>query len=128
MTAAGAAEPTLLLVDDDDTFRLVMGRALRSRGYRVLEAASYNDAVIILRVSAPRYAVIDLRMPGRSGLELLRTIKELRPETRVVVLSGNRSADLEAEATGLGAEKYLAKPLDADELVAALKEADRGPD
>ena len=128
MTAAGAAEPILLLVDDDDTFRLVMGRALRSRGYRVLEAASYNDAVIILRVSPPRYAVIDLRMPGRSGLELLRTIRELRPEARVVVLSGDRSADLEAEATRLGAAKYLAKPLDADELVAALTEAHRAAD
>ena len=124
MTTDGGSEPTLLLVDDDETFRFVMARALRSRGYRVLEAAGYDDAVIILRVSSPRSAVVDLQMQGPSGLELLRTIKELRPETRVVVLSGNRAAEIEAEAMRLGAAKYLTKPLDADELVAALTKVD----
>lgn len=127
MTTDGGSEPTLLLVDDDETFRFVMARALRSRGYRVLEAAGYDEAVVILGGNSPRFAVVDLQMQGPSGLELLRTIKELRPETRVVVLSGNRSEDLQAEVMRLGGARYLTKPVDADELTAALQ-ADRDPD
>ena len=114
------ADRSILLVDDDDAFRSVMARALEARGHRVLVAGNYGDAVVILRLRAPRYAVVDLQMPGASGLDLLRSIKELRPGTVVAMLSGNRSDALEAEAMRLGGAKYLTKPLDADQLIAAL--------
>lgn len=120
MTAdRSSEEPSLLLVDDDDVFRGVMARALRSRGFHVLEAADYKAALVMLRVSAPRYAVVDVRMAGRSGLELLRSIREVRPSTVVLVLTGDRSAALETEVAELGA-RYLSKPADADQVVEAL--------
>ena len=112
-------EPTLLLVDDDAVFRLVLGRALRSRGYRVLEAADYKDAVIVLRVTSPRYAVVDLRLAGPSGLDLAKFIKQIRPNTVLLLLTGKRSASLEEEVARLGA-RYLTKPVDADQVVTAL--------
>lgn len=120
MTGEGVTEePVVLLVDDDPVFRAVMARALRSRGFRVFEAADYKDALVVLRVSAPRYAVVDVRMAGLSGLDLLRSIREIRPSTAVLILTGSRSAELESEVARLGA-KYLPKPVDADQVVAAL--------
>jgi two-component system response regulator RegA len=69
---------------------------------------------------SPEYAVIDLRMPGPSGLELVKKLKALDPHTRIVVLTGYASIATAVEAIKLGATHYLAKPADADEIVAAF--------
>jgi len=117
---------TLLLVDDDDAFRRVLGRALERRGYAVSSAASVDAAFASALAQAPEYAVVDLKMPGDSGLVLIEKLIELDPNTRIVMLTGYASIATAIEAIKLGAVHYLAKPCDADEVVAALNKSDGG--
>lgn len=112
-------QPTLLVVDDDETFRTRLGRALGERGFSVTLAGSADEALAAVGDS-PEYAVIDLRMPGRSGLELLAALKERDANTRVVMLTGYGSIPTAVEATKKGATAYLTKPADADDVVRAL--------
>ncbi|MFM2420541.1 MAG: Fis family DNA-binding response regulator, partial [Pseudomonadota bacterium] len=74
--------PLVLLVDDDARLRDSLARAMASRGYAVRTAGNYDAAMVLARELTPEYAVVDLRMPGPSGLELVRGLKELDPETR----------------------------------------------
>lgn len=118
---------TVLLVDDDDAFRDRMARALRDRGYEVRPAACYEDAIAAAREDSPEYALVDLRMPGRSGMELVRDLAQLDASTRIVVLTGYGSIATAVDAVRLGAVQFLAKPADADEVVVAFERADRPP-
>jgi two-component system response regulator RegA len=114
-----SAQPTMLVVDDDEVFRARLARALSDRGYAVTTAASVDEA--LTRVDdAPEFAVVDLRMPGKSGLELVRALKEKDPATRVLMLTGYGSIPTAVEATKLGAVGYLTKPADADDVLKAL--------
>jgi two-component system response regulator RegA len=117
---------TLLLVDDDDTFREVLGRALERRGYAVTSAACVDAALVKALAQPPEYAVIDLKMPGDSGLVLIEKLIELDPNTRIVMLTGYASIATAIEAIKLGAIHYLAKPCDADEVVTALNKSMEG--
>lgn len=112
--------PTLLLVDDDEAFRHVLARALERRGYAVTCAGDVAAALVEAQTLAPEYAVVDLKMPGESGLVLIEKLIELDPNTRVVMLTGYASIATAVEAIKLGATHYLAKPVDADEVAAAL--------
>jgi two-component system response regulator RegA len=114
-----AESPTLLLVDDDEVFRTRLGRAMTERGFHVTLAANAEEA-LAATAEAPEYAVIDLRMPGRTGLELLQALRERDPNTRVVMLTGYGSIPTAVEATKRGATAYLTKPADADEVLRAL--------
>jgi len=114
----------LLLADDDATLRDVLARALARRGFAVRMAASGEDALLLARERAPGYAVIDLKMPGMSGLALVPELKALNPDMRLLVLTGYASIATAVEAIKLGATHYLAKPVDADEIVAALGRAE----
>lgn len=112
--------PSLLLVDDDETFGRVLGRALEKRGYAVIRAHDVDSALALAEANPPEYAVVDLKMPGPSGLVLVKRLKELDPQTRIVMLTGFASIATAVEAIKLGATHYLAKPADADEIAAAL--------
>jgi two-component system, response regulator RegA len=112
--------PTLLLVDDDPSFCAVMAEALTVRGLAVRVAHSVPQALAIIADDPPEYAVVDLKMPGPSGLELVKSLKALDAHTRIVVFTGYASVATAVEAIKLGATHYLAKPADADEVVAAL--------
>lgn len=116
---SSAEGPTLLVVDDDEAFRTRLGRAMRERGFQVTLAASADEA-LAAAAEAPEYAVIDLRMPGKTGLELLGALKERDPNTRVVMLTGYGSIPTAVEATKRGAAAYLTKPADADQVLRAL--------
>lgn len=111
--------PTLLVVDDDEPFRVRLGRAMEERGF-VVSLAKDADAAMALLAEAPEYAVIDLRMPGKSGLELLQALRDRDPNTHVVMLTGYGSIPTAVEATRRGAAAYLTKPADADEVLRAL--------
>lgn len=112
--------PRLLLVDDDATFCSVLSRALEKRGFHVTIAQSVAEALSRIEDSPPEYAVIDLKMPGQSGLALVSRLKALDEGTRIVVLTGYASIATAVEAIKLGAAYYLSKPADADDIVAAL--------
>jgi two-component system response regulator RegA len=116
--------PSLLLVDDDETFCNVMARALHRRGFEVAVAHDAESAVSMAEAEPPEYAVVDLRMPGDSGLVLVRRLHAMDPATRIVVLTGYASISTAVEAVKLGATHYLAKPVDADEVIAAFHKAE----
>jgi two-component system, response regulator RegA len=124
---AGPDAPSLLIVDDDGTLRERLAQALQRRGFEVQTAGNYDDAMAIARADCPEMAVVDLRMPGRSGLELIRDLKALDAETKIVVLTGYGSIATTIDAMKLGAVYYLPKPADADDILAAFARGDAPP-
>ncbi len=119
--------PSMLLVDDDDTFRERLARALRKRGYDVRTAPGMLDAIALARNESPEYAVVDLRVPDGSGLEILRELKAIDATTRVVMLTGYGSISTAIDAMRLGADNYVAKPADVDDILAAFERAEAPP-
>ncbi|MBX3251619.1 MAG: sigma-54-dependent Fis family transcriptional regulator, partial [Myxococcales bacterium] len=111
----------VLVVDDDEAFRFALRKALRREGFDVSEAASGEDALRTLASSPPDAALLDLRMRGMDGLEVLRR----RPSgpTRFVVLTGHGTVQAAVEAMRLGAYSFLEKPVDAEELGPLLRQA-----
>lgn len=120
MNTTSSESPTLLLVDDDATFRSVLSRALEKRGFAVMTADSVEQALPLAAANPPEYAVLDLKMDGASGLVLVQKLHELDPATRIVMLTGYASIATAVEAIKLGATQYLSKPANADEIVAAF--------
>ncbi len=112
--------PRILIVDDAEPFRVAMRNAFLRRGYEVSLAGSAGEAQALLRQETPDYAVVDLRMPGPSGLEVVRALRALPSPPEVVVLTGYGTIGTAVEAIRLGAINYLNKPADADEVEAAL--------
>jgi two-component system response regulator RegA len=112
--------PSLLLVDDDEAFRRVLARALERRGFAVSIAEDAERAMVMATQQSPEFAVVDLKMPGASGLALIERLIQLDGETRIVMLTGYASIATAIEAIKLGAVHYLAKPVDADQVVAAF--------
>ncbi len=115
-----AAPLSILVVDDDPTFRGRLAQAFRDRGLDVREANGYDQGLSSVEADPPELAVVDLRMPGKSGLELVRAIKANEPATRVVVLTGYGSIASAVEAMRVGAIHYLQKPADAEQILAAF--------
>lgn len=113
-------QPTLLLVDDDEVFLNALAMAMRKRGFLVTLASSAESAFAIAQTDPPEFAVVDLKMSGNSGLVLVRQLASLQAATKIVVLTGYASIATAVEAIKLGATHYLAKPVDADEIVAAF--------
>ncbi len=111
---------TLLLVDDDEDFLNALAPAMRKRGFLVTLANSAEAAFELAKNEAPEFAVVDLKMSGNSGLVLVRQLASLDAGTKIVVLTGYASIATAVEAIKLGAIHYLAKPVDADEIVAAF--------
>lgn len=110
----------LLLADDDQTYCAVLGRALARRGFAVRVAHDGDQALALARARQPDCAVLDLRMPGLGGIQLVAALRARSAATRIVVLTGYASIATAVEAIKLGATHYLAKPADADQVVAAL--------
>ena len=119
-TIAGLADKSLLVVDDDAPLRTRLGRALEQRGFEVTLAGSVAEGIAAVRASPPAYAVVDLKLDDGSGLKAVETIREIRPESRVVMLTGYGNIATAVAAVKAGAIDYLAKPADADDVVRAL--------
>jgi two-component system response regulator RegA len=120
--STGVSEgPSLLVVDDDEVLRERLVRAFRERGYDSVGVANGDDALALAAADPPELAVVDLRMPGRSGLEVVRELITLDPATLVVVLTGYGSIATAVEAIRIGAKHYLTKPADADEILRAFQ-------
>lgn len=121
------ASTSLLLVDDEQVFRDRLARAFRTRGLDVRTAGNYDEALASAQADSPELAVVDLRMPGRSGLELVRDLKAIDPATKIVVLTGYGSIATAVDAMRLGATHYLSKPADADDILASFLRAEGEP-
>lgn len=118
---------SVLVVDDDETFRTRLVRAFASREYDAQGARDGEEAIALARKESPEYAVVDLRMPGMSGLDVVRELKAIDAMTNIVVLTGYGSIATALEAVRLGATHYLTKPADVDDILAAFDRASRLP-
>ncbi len=114
-----------LLVDDDDILRERLARALRARGHRADVAADGTQAIAFVKKERPDIIVLDLKMPGPSGLETLRQLRDIAPQARFLMLTGYGSIASALEAMRLGATDYLTKPADADQILAALTPSEK---
>src|SRR6476661_2162379 len=115
-----AGERTLLIVEDDKSFLQRLARAMESRGFIVTTAESVADGLIHLEGASPAYAVVDMRLGDGSGLDVISALKRRRPDARAIILTGYGNIATAVNAVKLGAVDYLAKPVDADDVVAAL--------
>lgn len=113
--------PSVLVVEDDAAFRGVLVRALEERGYDAYGVGAGAEALAAARHDSPEMAVVDLRLPDMSGLEVVRELKAIDAATLVVVLTGYGSIATALEAIRLGATHYLTKPTDADHILEAFE-------
>lgn len=110
----------LLIVEDDADFAATLARAMRKRGFEVALAHDATAARNRMEEFAPSHAVVDLKLPGESGLRVVEMLAARTLAPAIVVLTGYASIATAVEAVRLGARHYLAKPADADEILAAL--------
>lgn len=115
---------SILLVDDEEIFRKRLALAFSRRGFQVHEAGDFDSALVLLQECEPDMALIDLRMPGKSGMELVAEARRLLPGIGIVVLTGYGSIATASQAIKLGALRYLPKPADVDEILLAFSKDD----
>ena len=121
MPSETAVARSLLIVEDDDVLRPRLARAFRERGFEVREAPDVDTALEAARSDPPEFALVDLRLGTRSGLEVVRGLADLDAATAIVVLTGYGSIATALESIRLGAVHYLTKPTDPDRILAAFE-------
>lgn len=122
---AGELRHRLLILDDDGAMRNWLSRAMERRGFEILSAGSIAEATDLSRRMAPAFAVVDMRLEDGNGLEMIPVLRDLRPDARIVILTGYGNLATAVAAIKAGANDYLAKPAAADQVAAALlSEAD----
>ena len=114
------AERSLLIVEDDHSFLQRLAKALEQRGFTVTTAESVADGLLQVEKAAPAFAVVDMRLGDGNGLDVISALKLRRPDARGIILTGYGNIATAVNAVKLGAVDYLAKPVDADDVVAAL--------
>ena len=123
--ASDAVDKTrMLVVDDDEIFRTRLVRALSHRGLETFSAHDADSGEAAARRHEPDWVTVDLRMPGRGGLELVRSLVEIDSQMRIVVLTGYGTIATAVEAVRAGAADYLTKPVDTDQILAAFERAE----
>ncbi|MBL4813377.1 MAG: ActR/PrrA/RegA family redox response regulator transcription factor [Rhodobacteraceae bacterium] len=113
-------DKTLLLVDDDEPFLRRLAKAMEKRGFAVETAGSVAAGRAIATARPPAYAVVDLRLEDGNGLDVVEVLRDRRPDSRVVVLTGYGAIATAVAAVKIGATDYLSKPADADDVTNAL--------
>ncbi|MCT7374427.1 ActR/PrrA/RegA family redox response regulator transcription factor [Chelativorans salis] len=113
-------ERSLLIVDDDRPFLVRLARAMEGRGFDVETAESVSEALAKVKIAAPAFAVVDMRLGDGNGLDVVSAIREKREDARAIILTGYGNIATAVTAVKLGAVDYLSKPADADDIYAAL--------
>jgi two-component system response regulator RegA len=120
IAAAMPSDRSLLIVEDDKSFLQRLARAMEGRGFTVTTAESVADGLSHLETSSPAFAVVDMRLEDGNGLDVISALKRRRPDARAIILTGYGNIATAVNAVKLGAVDYLSKPVDADDVVAAL--------
>jgi two-component system response regulator RegA len=120
LAAAMPADRSLLIVEDDKSFLQRLARAMEGRGFIVTTAESVADGLAQLETISPAFAVVDMRLEDGTGLDVISALKRRRPDARAIILTGYGNIATAVNAVKLGAVDYLSKPVDADDVVAAL--------
>jgi DNA-binding response OmpR family regulator len=113
----------VLLVDDEIDFVAILGERLTARGLSVQIALSGDEALAKLQRERIDVVVLDISMPGMSGIEALEQMKRIRPSVKVILLTGYGSIDSGIQGLNLGADNYLMKPVETEDLVAKIRNA-----
>ena len=119
-SAAMPSDRSSLIVEDDKSFLHRLSRAMEGRGFAVTMAETVAEGLNQLQVNSPAFAVVDMRLEDGNGLDVISALKRLRPDARAILLTGYGNIATAVTAVKLGAVDYLSKPVDADDVVAAL--------
>ncbi|HXJ94254.1 MAG TPA: response regulator [Terriglobia bacterium] len=114
-------KPAVLIIDDDEAFHTRLRRAFELRGWEADVAASGKEGLTRARETGPDLATVDLRMPGESGLDFVKSLRELDATVSIIVLTGYGSIATALDAVRFGANHYLTKPVDVDQILAAYE-------
>ena len=113
-------DKSLVIVDDDDPFRLRLARAMEKKGFQVKDAKTVENAIKLVRSSPPKFALVDLRLEDGNGLDVVQEINRVKKDSRIVMLTGYGNLPTAVAAVKAGAIDYMAKPVDADDVESAL--------
>lgn len=119
MVTAGEPQLSVLIVDDDDAFRWRLERAFASRRWEAHAASNAAEAIALAAEQSPDLLLVDLRMGEESGLDLIPLLREQDDSSTIIVLTGYGSIPTAMTAAKRGADHYLSKPVDADQIIAA---------
>jgi DNA-binding NtrC family response regulator len=115
------SQPKILIVDDEKNIRLTVAQALESLGYAVKTAISGEEAMDSLKEEVFTLLLLDLRLPGIDGIEVLRQVVELHPDIQVIIISAYGTVDNAVEAMKLGAADFIKKPFTPQEIREVVK-------
>ena len=113
-------ERSLLIVDDDDPLRMRLSRAMEKKGFQVKDAKTVENAIKMVESNPPKFALVDLRLEDGNGLDVVKEINKVKKDSRIVILTGYGNLPTAEAAVKSGAIVYMAKPVDADDVEAAL--------
>ena len=113
----------ILVVDDDESLRRITQLQLEEAGYEVRAASNGREALAAIEEEAPALVITDFRMPGISGLEVLKRVRESYPQTTVLMITAFGTVQTAVEAMKAGAYDYITKPIDYEELVLVVNRA-----
>ena len=111
---------SLLIVDDDDPLRMRLSRAMEKKGFQVKDAKTVENAIKMVASNPPKFALVDLRLEDGNGLDVVKEINKVKKDSRIVMLTGYGNLPTAVAAVKSGAIDYIAKPVDADDVEAAL--------
>jgi len=114
-------KPAVVIVDDDEVYRMRLCRAFRLRGWEAGEAGEARSGLALAQQTSPDLAIVDLKMPGESGLEVIRRLRAFDPTVTILMLTGYGSIATALEAIKSGADHYLTKPVDVDQIISAYE-------
>jgi DNA-binding NtrC family response regulator len=115
-------KPEILVIDDEEGIRKLLATILTEKGYNVDTAANGEEAIRKANEKVYNIALIDIMLPDISGVELLTQIKEVKPRTRKIIMTGNPSFQNAVEALNKGADAYVMKPLDVEKMLNTIAE------
>ncbi|ACX62435.1 response regulator [Paenibacillus lautus] len=110
----------VLIVDDQNGIRILLVEVFSSEGYETFQAANGKAALEIVKMHAPDLVLLDMKIPGMDGLEILKHIKQMNPDIKVIMMTAYGELDMIKEATDLGALMHFTKPFDIDEMRQAV--------
>jgi CheY-like chemotaxis protein len=115
-------QPFVLIVDDDNVIRSLLRSTLPDEGYELVEAENGNQALQISEARRPALVLLDWRMPGLSGADVLAGLKQRHPDVPVIVLTAEPHAKVRTQAESLGADVFMTKPFSPLQLLDSVEE------
>lgn len=111
----------LLIVDDQFGIRILLNEVFQKEGYKIFQASNGKQALDIVKMRRPDLVLLDIKIPGIDGIEILKRMKKIVPDIKVIVMTAYGELNMIEEAMELGAITYFAKPFDIEEMRDTVK-------